>query len=137
MPLDAERIAEVRGWFLKAAEDLRAADFERTAQPPLGTDIVFHAQQAAEKAMKGFLTWHDRPFRKTHNLIEIGEACAAADSTLDALLRRAAPLTEYAWKFRYPGEPELPPLNEAEAALALALEVYETILSRLPPEVRP
>jgi HEPN domain-containing protein len=137
MPLDAERIAEVRGWFVKAAEDLRAADFERTAQPPLSGDMAFHAQQAAEKAMKGFLTWHDRPFRKTHNLIEIGEACTAADSTLDALLRRAAPLTEYAWKFRYPGEPELPPLNEAEAALALAREVYEAILSRLPPEVRP
>jgi hypothetical protein len=46
-------------------------------------------------------------------------------------------LTEYAWKFRYPGEPELPPLDEAEAALALAQEVYEAILSRLPPEVRP
>ena len=59
------------------------------------------------------------------------------DSTLEPLLRCAAPLTEYAWKFRYPGEPEPPPLNEAEAALALAREVYEAILNRLPAEVRP
>ena len=66
MPLDPERIAETRAWLVKAAEDLRAADFERTAQPPLSSDIVFHAQQTAEKAMKSFLTWHDRPFRKTH-----------------------------------------------------------------------
>ncbi len=29
--------------------------------------------------MKAFLAWHDRPFRKTHNLIEIGEQCAAID----------------------------------------------------------
>jgi HEPN domain-containing protein len=29
---------------------------------------VFHAQRAAEKAMKAFLAWHDVPFRKTHNL---------------------------------------------------------------------
>jgi HEPN domain-containing protein len=137
MPLDPERVAEARGWLAKAEEDLRAADFERTAQPPLSSDIVFHSQQAAEKAMKGFLAWHDRPFRKTHNLVEVGEACAAADSTLEQLLRRAAPLTEYAWKFRYPGEPELPTVEEAEAALALAREVYDAILDRLPPEVRP
>jgi HEPN domain-containing protein len=74
MPHDPERIAEVRSWFAKASEDLRAAAFKLTAQPPLTADIVFHAQQAVEKAIKGFLSWHDRPFRKTHNLVEIGEA---------------------------------------------------------------
>ncbi len=26
--------------------------------------------------MKGFLTWHGRVYRKTHNLVEIGEAYA-------------------------------------------------------------
>jgi hypothetical protein len=36
---------------------------------------VFHCRQAAEKAMKGFLARHDVPFRKTHDLEEIGEAC--------------------------------------------------------------
>ena len=59
------------------------------------------------------------------------------DFTLEALLREAAPLTEYAWKFRYPGEPDLPPIEEAEAALALARQVYDAILNRLPAEVRP
>ena len=38
--------------------------------------------------MKGFLTWHDRPFRKTHNLVEVGEACATVDATLEAQGRR-------------------------------------------------
>lgn len=80
---------------------------------------------------------HGTAFRKTHNLVEIGETCAALDPALDPLLRRAAPLTEYAWKFRYPVEPEEPTREEAEAALATAREVYEAILSRLPEEVRP
>jgi hypothetical protein len=53
------------------------------------------------------------------------------------LTRQAARLTEYAWKFRYPGEPEEPPVAEAQEALALAREVYEAILNRLPAEVRP
>lgn len=113
------------------------AEFERAAEPPLTFDVVFHAQQAAEKAMKGFLTWHDRPFRKTHNLIEIGEPCTDIDRTLEALLRRAAQLTEYAWRFRYPGEPDEPPPDETEEALALAREVFEELLSRLPKAIRP
>jgi HEPN domain-containing protein len=137
MPHDAERIAEARSWFSKASEDLRAAEFEFEAQPPLTADIVFHAQQAVEKAIKGFLSWHDRPFRKTHNLVEIGEAAAAIDAGLEPLLRRAAPLTEYAWRFRYPGDVAEPPVDEARSALAVAREVFGALLSRLPSEVAP
>jgi HEPN domain-containing protein len=35
---------------LKARSDLRAAAHEFDADPPILDDIVFHAQQAAEKA---------------------------------------------------------------------------------------
>ena len=137
MPHDPERIAEVRSWFSKAAEDLRAATFELTAEPPLTADIVFHAQQAVEKSIKGFLSWHDRPFRKTHNLVELGEAATAVDPALESALRRAAPLTEYAWRFRYPGDLVEPPVEEAREALAIAREVFDGLLSRLPANVKP
>lgn len=137
---DTLLVAETRAWFIKAANDLRAAAHEFSAVPPLLGDIVFHCQQAAEKAMKGFLTWHNRPFRKTHSLEEIGEQCLEIDATLKAIVDRAVPLTEYAWKFRYPGvpdEPEEPSMSEAQDALACARTVYEALLSRLPAEVRP
>ena len=99
-------------------------------------DIVFHAQQAVEKSLKGFLAWHDRPFRRTHDLVELGQACVDLDRSLETLLRRAAPLTEYAWRFRYPGDPEVPAEEEVTAALDLAREVYEAVISRLPSAVR-
>jgi HEPN domain-containing protein len=137
MPRDPVRVAEARGWLLKAAQDLRAADHDRTAKPPLLEDVVFHAQQAVEKALKGFLAWHDRPFRKTHDLVELGQACVETDGTLADLLEQAAPLTEYAWKFRYPGEPEEPTIDESDAAVALARSVCEAIVARVPDEVRP
>lgn len=137
MPPDLLLVADTKAWFVKAANDVRAAEHEFTAVPPLLGDIVFHCQQAVEKAMKGFLTWHDRPFRKTHSLEELGEQCLEIDSTLKPLVDRVVPLTEYVWKFRYPGQPEEPPVAEAQEALALAREVYEAILSRLPAEVRP
>lgn len=47
------------------------------------------------------------------------------------------PLTEYAWRFRYPGEQEHGERDEAEDARALAAEVYDTIVARLPPQVSP
>jgi HEPN domain-containing protein len=137
MPPDSARVAETREWLIKAADDLRAAEFELTADPPLTADIVFHCQQLAEKSMNGFLAWHDEPFRKTHNLVEVGQQCAAIDPTLTDGMRRAASLSDYAWRFRYPGEPEEPSMSEAQEALALAREAYDAILSRLPREVRP
>lgn len=135
-PHDPVRVAETRAWVTYAYEDLRAGQHDLAASPPLLEDAVFHAQQAAEKALKGFLTWHDRPFRKTHDLAVLGGQCVELDSTLDSLLRRAAPLTEYAWKFRYPGGREKPASEEVRAALTLAQEVVDAVGSRLPAEVR-
>lgn len=106
MPHDPARVAEVRAWLARAAEDLRAADHELTAIPPILGDLVFHCQQAVEKLFKAFLVWHDVVFRKTHNLEELGEQCLGIDATLGEVVDRAVPLTEYAWRFRYPGEPD-------------------------------
>jgi len=135
MAEDPELIADTRAWLVKATSDLAAATLDLQAQPPLTEDVVFHAQQATEKALKGFLTFRGRVFRKTHNLVELGESCAALDPTLTDLLKSAARLTEYAWLFRYPGEPEAPSREEAEEALATARAVYHAILARLPAQV--
>ncbi len=124
MPHDPELLAETRAWFAKAATDLRAAQAMCKLVPPLLEAAVFHSQQATEKALKGFLTWHNVPFRKTHNLEEIGEQCLKLDATLKQVIDRAVPITEYAWKFRYPGEPGAPTPEEAEEALACAGDVH-------------
>jgi HEPN domain-containing protein len=80
--------------------------------------------------------WHDVPFRKVHYLKEIGDACIERDASLQEIVARAVPLTEYAWKFRYPGEPDQPSKKEAKEAVTVATEVFEELLKRLPKEVR-
>jgi HEPN domain-containing protein len=97
---DPVLVAETRAWLAKAPEDLATSEYELKADPPFTSDISFHAQQAAEKALKGFLTWHGQAFRKTHNLTELGEPSDALDPTLGELLKSGSGLTEYAWKFR-------------------------------------
>ena len=70
-------------------------------------------------------------------LEEIGRVCLKLDGSLGSLVDEAAPLTEYAWKYRYPGEPDQPTRVEAEEALRLASSVCEAIVARLPAEARP
>jgi HEPN domain-containing protein len=116
MPPDPVRAADARAWLAKAAQDLRRVGLLLAAEPPDPEGGLFHSQQAAEKALKGFLTWHDVAFRRVHEL--------------DAL-------TKYAWRFRYPGAPYEPTLDEGRTAFNLAREVMDAILGCLPLEVRP
>jgi len=71
------------------------ADVDLAASPPLIEDALFHCQQAAEKASKGFLTAHDRIFRKTHDLDALGCLCEAVDPTLTSALGSARDLTVF------------------------------------------
>ena len=132
---DPARAEDVRAWLARARLDLEAGGFEM-GNPALYFDVAFHAQQAVEKSFKAFLAWHDMPFPKTHDLERLGRACAQIAPSLGAVVDEAVPLTEYAWRFRYPGEVEGPGRAEAEAALATARRVYEAVLGQLPSGVR-
>ncbi len=131
---DEARMAGTGAWLQRASQDMRAAAHGLKAVPPLLDDVVFHCQQASEKALLGFLIWNGVPFRETHDIAEIGAQCAEIDSSLAPLIDRAAPLTEYAWKYRYPGGPEEPSVEEAQEALAITHEVAQAIIERLPQE---
>lgn len=109
MPLDPVLVLDTKAWFRKAATDFRSADVDIAAAPPILEDAVFHCQQAVEKGIKGFLTFHQRPFGKSHDLRELGKACASLEPGLSPLLERAAPLTWYAWKSDIPARRKNPP----------------------------
>ena len=117
--------------------DLRSARVDLAATPPIVGDALFHCQQAVEKAIKTLLTWHDRPFRMTHDLADLGTQLSVLEPTMEDLLKRAAPLTEYAWKFRYPGDMNEPPKAEADGAVELAQLVIDAVAERIPVEARP
>ena len=126
------RARESREWLAKADEDLASA------RVLIGSghiaNALFFCQQAAEKSLKAFLTWHERAFRRTHDLEELGEACRAVDSTLAALLEQADILSDYAWKLRYPGAPYAAGVEEAETMFGTASGIFREIQSRLPLE---
>ena len=79
MTPEALRRDEAGRWLAQARKDLNAARLLASAEP---SRSVFHSQQAAEKAAKAFLAFHDVPFRKTHDLNELGGQCAALNPSL-------------------------------------------------------
>src|ERR1039457_3309856 len=97
MPEQSRR-DETGRWLAQAAKDLNAAQLLAAPEP---SRSVFPSQQAAEKSVKAFLTFHDVPFRKTHNLNELGEQCAELNPALAPFLQAASDLTDYAVMFRY------------------------------------
>jgi HEPN domain-containing protein len=131
MESDPAHISEVQAWLTKVAADLRAAEHDLAADPPLLEDSLFHCQQAAEKTLKAFLTSHSTSFRKTHDLNELGFQCIQIDASLESICQRAASLSTYAWIFRYPGQPEEPTKDEAQLALSLARELLRVIEAKL------
>jgi uncharacterized protein len=133
----AAKSADTKEWLRKVENDLRGADQLVRASPPLLDLTLFHCQQAAEKALKAFLTWHDVSFAKTHDIEDLGEACMAIDATLSDRIARASSLTDYAWKFRYPGGGPLPSLEDTKETIEIARQLFQAVLARLPAEGKP
>jgi len=130
--INADSQSEVKEWLNRARSDLRAAKVDLAADPPLIEDALFHCQQASEKVLKGFLTFHGKPFEKTHDLDRLAQVCEGILPALAAVLKPVRPLTIFAWKFRYPGPSESPPLKEAKDALTATIKAVERIRSALP-----
>jgi HEPN domain-containing protein len=137
MALDPILVEDTRNWLLKAAEDLEVASILMRHVPPLLSAAAFHCQQTAEKAFKAFLTWHDEPFRKMHDLKKIGGACTRIDRGLAEITKQVAPISDWAVDTRYPDEMISPTEQQVIDALNLVRELFQEILSRLPAETHP
>jgi HEPN domain-containing protein len=121
--------SEAREWFVRAKRDLQAARSLLDAERPLADISVYHAQQAAEKALKAFLAFHHRPIRKTHDLLALLAECVALDPDFQQLQRAAQALGPYGTRFRYPypGMPLAPSNSEADTAVELASSVLDLV----------
>ena len=127
-----EKLAEVAAWTQKAARDLEAARILSVQESPLRDVIAYHCQQAAEKSLKAYLTWHDRPFAKTHVLADLVAEAAEVDAEFATLLDDAEELSPMAWRYRYPGDLLEPDAAECQHALDVASRIGAFVLERLP-----
>ena len=121
-----ESLREAHEWIDGADRDLIVARRMLEAPPvPVGT--IYHAQQAAEKALKAFLTLHGRPFARTHELPPLIAKCERIDPAFAAHRAAAATLSPYFIAGRYPNAPKAPTLVQAQQALPLATDIVELV----------
>lgn len=90
---------------MKADADLNVAIREtRVRKEPNYDAACFHSQQCVEKYLKSFLEENNLSFPKTHILTELANLCQNADPTFALSPVMLKTLTDYAVRFRYPGE---------------------------------
>lgn len=129
----------VRSWLLKAHSDLRSARALVALPEPATDTAIYHCQQAAEKALKGFLAYHDQPLVRTHDLERLLELAVALDPAFTPLEARAGVLNPYATAFRYPTSPDIlfPSVAEVVTAIEHAQAIYDFVLRLIPEAARP
>lgn len=130
-PPEQVKIEFYRQWLAKAGQDLGAAKLLLREETSFLGAVGFHCQQAAEKYLKAFLTWHQIDFPKTHDIDELLDLVATTNAKLAKSLRSAGILTDYGVETRYPGDaPELT-LEQAREAVKLAEVTRKAILKAL------
>jgi HEPN domain-containing protein len=118
--------AEALKWLRYAQEDLDSAEtLARSDGYP--RQICWLSQQCVEKALKAVLVLLQIDFPRTHDL-DVLLNLIPEDWTVKAEHSSLAELSEWAVEARYPGNWPEASDTDAEAALAQATRVYQSII---------
>ena len=137
--MDEAKRELVRAWLIKARNDLDTAR-QISSLPDGHLDAaIYHCQQAAEKALKGFLALHDHGLERTHDLKRLIQMAVGDDISFLQWMEAAITLTPYATAYRYPGESAVlePSRPEFDEALKLTTKLVNFILPLMPADVQP
>lgn len=114
-------------WLALAEEDLGAAELVLERDPPFLRTALFHAQQAAEKALKGALASAGTAPPRTHDVVLLLDLCLPERGDLDAVREDALWLKPYAVAPRYLELDEEYTREEAAEALEAARRIVEAV----------
>jgi HEPN domain-containing protein len=124
---DATR-GEVREWLAIGLQDLDAARLLAAQGVAFAEIVLYHCQQCAEKAVKGYLTFHGQPFPKPHDVAVLVRRAAAVESSFLSWETAAAVLSDYATAYRYPGVDQAPEQEQIVEALDFADAIYHQVM---------
>ena len=114
-------------WLKKAMTDLKTAKKLFREDEPILDTSVYHTQQCAEKAFKGYLAFKKQPIQKTHDLAVLVEICGQLDEEFRKFMDDAAILGPYCDAFRYPGNQDEPDVEEAADAITRAEKILSFV----------
>jgi HEPN domain-containing protein len=118
-------------WLAKAENDLLNIENNITSDHVPWDTICFHAQQAAEKLLKGFLVFHGCELIRTHDLVALLSACVQVVPDLEILERDCQRLTYFAVASRYPDDLYEPDERDGREMIEAVRRVRNEVLSYL------
>ena len=93
---------------------------------------MFSCQQCAEKYLKGFLTFYETDFPKTHSVEELVRLCKNVVPSIESEVGVVEILSSYGVEIRYPDEVYYDiPKEDAREAIDLAKRVKAVVLKLL------
>lgn len=119
-------------WLIRAEHDLQIAEFLCAMPDPPPEGLGFHAQQCAEKALKGYLITRQIAFGRRHDLNYLLDLCVPLDPSFHQFRADADALTPYAVEFRYPDALIELSIADARDAVEIARRLYTFVWTRLP-----
>jgi HEPN domain-containing protein len=120
----------VRDWFARGNDDIRAAEILLKGQGTPNT-ICFHAQQTAEKYLKGFISYHEKHVRKIHDLSALLTICININQSFESLEKDAQFLSQFYTESRYPDDYIEFQREDAEEAFDAAQKIKEFVLEKI------
>lgn len=113
-------------WIQKAEEDWNVAQMSyRARKYPSYDAAVFHAQQCAEKYLKGQLEEASLPFARTHDLLFLHQLVLTVEPAWQVRQTPLIFLNPFAVAYRYPGITAI--RADAKDAIKYCREVWRVI----------
>jgi HEPN domain-containing protein len=120
-----ERHAE---WLYKAENDVESAAVLFNAK--LNDTSIYHTQQCAEKALKGYIVYKGVLAPKTHDLDKLLDLCKHFDSSFNSIDLIVFELNGLDVKFRYPSPDLDPPEADVKNCIEWANEILDFVKSK-------
>ena len=118
-----EKWLNIAKYDLKVAKGLQSLEFF--------TAVVYHCQQAAEKALKGYLVFKGREVTKTHDLIKLLDLCILLDGEFIKKGDAASFLNPLSTKFRYPSDFIIPDCEDADITIKHASSIIRFVIKKI------
>ncbi|MDP3996024.1 MAG: HEPN domain-containing protein [bacterium] len=118
-------------WIKKVADDELNAQSILTHRDGAPSGVCFLSQQIAEKYLKALLVFHQKPFLKVHDLLELETRLLEIEPDVKTLHQELVSLNRYYIETRYPGDYPDFSWQDADEAFKAASDIANFVKQRI------
>ncbi len=119
-------------WLLYAKEDLQASNVALLPEYMMVRTAYYHAQQCAEKALKGYIAYKKEEPPKTHDLVKLLKLCSKYNQDFLVLNTDVYDINPFSVASRYPEDAYmLPDSDHAKLIIDLSSKIFNFVSEQI------